>query len=134
MHGIVHGPLGYIHCLVRAQICAGPDTSPASRCPNLNVTRNRPNLRDTQASPVLAGQLKGQVWWRGGADVKIRSLLGPHTSPSYQTPPEVILNSRHIVTGPVFTLRRQPSPFGGKKIICVSLLTDIKDKAVSYQP
>lgn len=84
--GIVHGPLAaFIEAHQDTKTPRQPPSPPACAqicrqgqamwtllrlvcalaSSNLNVTRNRPNLRDTQAIPVLAEQLKGQVWRSG---------------------------------------------------------------------
>lgn len=77
------------------------------------------------------------VW--AGTDVKIPTLrTGPIPLPTigrYQTPSQLILNCRlRFQRWGVYLARVQTAqPFGGKKIICVSLLTDINDKAEAYQ-
>lgn len=65
----MHGPLA---AFIEAHRRAPRYAERVKRCEttrlassNLNVTRNRPNLRDTQAIPVLGEQLKGQVWRSG---------------------------------------------------------------------
>lgn len=78
------------------------------------------------------------VW--AGTDVKIPTLrTGPIPLPTigrYQTPSQLILNCRLCFPrrrGLYLAAVQTAQPFVGKKIICVSLLTDINDKAEAYQ-
>jgi hypothetical protein len=69
-------------------------------------------------------------------DVKIRTVRtgpGPLLLTPDQTLSEWILNCCRSSGVGAVTLSRHSRPFGGKKIICVSLLTDINDKTARYQ-